>query len=208
MKTLIYHITHCSNIDSILQAGELKCCSSIHQQSVNYKSIANQNIQDRRSTFPVPIYPHGVVHDYVPFYFAPRSPMLYAIHKGNVEGYEGGQSDVIYLVTSVQRISQQGYSYVFTDGHAIMAFSEYYNELGDLDKIDWAVMRNRFWADTSDDSDRKRRRQAEFLVYKSLNIIDIEIFITSNTQVQNNILSKLRSVGHNIPVDININWYY
>jgi ssDNA thymidine ADP-ribosyltransferase, DarT len=32
------------------------------------------------------------------------------------------------------------------------------------DAIDWDVMKSRYWNDTNEDNDRKRRRQAEFLV--------------------------------------------
>ena len=61
-----------------------------------YKDIAHQNIQTRRSTTEVPVPPCRMLHDYVPCYFAPRSPMLYAIKNGKVEGYPGTQSDIIY----------------------------------------------------------------------------------------------------------------
>jgi hypothetical protein len=50
-------------------------------------SIAYEGIQQRRSEIEIPIPPYGILHDYIPFYFAPRSPMLYAIHKGMILGY-------------------------------------------------------------------------------------------------------------------------
>ena len=40
--------------------------------------------------------------DYVPFYFAPRSPMLYAIYKCNVQDYTGSQEEIVYLVSTVE----------------------------------------------------------------------------------------------------------
>jgi len=48
----------------------------------------------------VPLAPYGCVADYVPFYFAPRSPMLYKLHKGGVPNYTGGQDPLVYLVSS------------------------------------------------------------------------------------------------------------
>jgi ssDNA thymidine ADP-ribosyltransferase, DarT len=43
----------------------------------------------------VPLAPYGCVADYVPCYFAPRSPMLYKLHKGGVPNYSGGHVPVV-----------------------------------------------------------------------------------------------------------------
>ncbi|NQT12398.1 MAG: DUF4433 domain-containing protein [Planctomycetes bacterium] len=108
----------------------------------------------------------GVLHDYVPFYFAPRSPMLYVIHRGRVEGYQGGQRPVIYLVADAQSVAAADTGFVFTDGHAIMAVSNFYDDLMQLGNVPWAVMKSRMWNDTDRVPDRKRRRQSEFLVHR------------------------------------------
>lgn len=50
------------------------------EEPVDY-CIAHNTIQDRRAQTYVPCLPGGNPHDYVPFYFAPCSPMLYAAHK-------------------------------------------------------------------------------------------------------------------------------
>ncbi len=34
--------------------------------------------------------------------------------------------------------------------------------------IDWEIMKDRYWNDTDEDGDRKRRRQAEFLVHQAV----------------------------------------
>ena len=60
----------------------------------------------------------GTLADYVPFYFAPRSPMLYTIHGGNVAGYTEGQKPVVHLVSSVDAAVALGKPWCFTDGHA------------------------------------------------------------------------------------------
>ena len=54
---------------------------------------------------------------------------------------------------------------MFTDGHAVIEFSKTFESPDDLHHVDWAVMRERYWRDTIQDNDRKRRRQAEFLVH-------------------------------------------
>lgn len=65
-----------------------------------------------------------------------------------------------------QRKNKQTGSFCFTDGHGIMHFTEYYNDLTELHNIDWDIMKSKYWHDTIEDNDRKRRRMAEFLVYQ------------------------------------------
>ncbi len=89
MPTLIYHLTHQNNLPDILESGCLHCVNDLgNQASVN---IAHPAIQTRRAITPVSAGPGGALHDYVPFYFANRQPMLYALHRGNVEEYDEGQ---------------------------------------------------------------------------------------------------------------------
>ena len=162
--TPIYHITHVRNLPSILEQGGLYATSALAQRQVDHVNIAHRNIQDRRATTPVPVPPGGVLHDYVPFYFAPRSPMLYAIHRGSVRGYTEGQAPIVHLVSSTEVVAQHQRPFTFTDGHAIMAITHFYNDLRHLTQLDWTILRATFWADTLDDNDRTRRRNAEFLV--------------------------------------------
>jgi len=91
--------------------------------------------------------------------------MLYTINRGNVPNYTQGQEAVIHLVSHVEDIDARGdLDFVFTDGHAVMEFTTFFDDLNYLDNIDWDVMEARYWRDTNEDNDRKRRRQAEFLV--------------------------------------------
>jgi len=54
--------------------------------------------------------------------------------------------------------------WIFTDGHAKDRFTQFFNDLKDLDKIDWDIVSQRIWKNTGEDYDRQRRKQAEFLV--------------------------------------------
>lgn len=92
--------------------------------------------------------------------------MLLQLKTGRVEGYNEGQEPLIYLVSSAQRVRDSGAGFVFSDGHGIAAFTEWYAGLADLDKVDWDMVFQRYWRDTVDDMDRQRRKQAEFLVYR------------------------------------------
>ena len=163
-QTSIYHITHVDNLATIVAKGGLLCDRRVADHGLAKVGIAHQHIKKRRATRQVPIGPRGTLEDYVPFYFAPRSPMLLSIHRGYVEGYTGGQRSVVHLVSSVKRIVAAGLPFVFADGHAEMALSEFFDDLDDLTKVDWRIMAETYWTDTDEDGDRKRRRQAEFFV--------------------------------------------
>ena len=161
----IYHFTNYHNLASILTNEGLYANSLLTANGTEHTSIAYTDIQDKRSQTPVPVEPFGTLHDYVPFYYAPRSPMLYTLSRGNVLNHTEGQKPLIYLVSTVQRVVECGLQYAFTDGHGIMSFTRFYNQIDDLTKVDWALMKSIMWNDTNGDPDRKRRRQAEFPVH-------------------------------------------
>jgi hypothetical protein len=162
--TEIYHITHVKNLQRIVAEGGLCCDRSAQElKSVN---IGHMHIKERRLRRAVPLGPKGTVGEYVPFYFAPRSPMLYVISRGGVEGYADGEPPVIYLCSTAETVRKAGLRWVFTEGHADMDYTDFFDDLKDLGKIDWDLMQAKYWHDTNDDPDRKRRRQAEFLVHE------------------------------------------
>ncbi len=207
-QTLVYHITHIANLEGILQAGGLWCKAEQSRQQVTYQNIAHQNIQDRRATTLVPFGNGGLLHDYVPFYFAPRSPMLGAVHTGQVEGYDSGQASVLHLVSSVQRIQEAGLPFVFTDGHATVKFSAFFEDLKDLDRIDWALMKDRYWRDTPEDGDRKRRRQAEFLVHRFCPLGAFVGIGTCTEAIRSEVRQALDAFGLDLYTKVRRDWYY
>ena len=210
MPTFIYHITHINNLESIVKADGLLAYNALCEAKSKYTNIAAENIQDRRATIRVPCSKRGFLHDYVPFYFAPRSPMLYTINKGNVEGYSEGQTPIIYLVSEVETIADSNLYFAFTDGHAAMAFTDFFDNLEYLDEaIDWEVMESRYWFDTDEDNDRKRKRQAEFLVYNFFPWQLVTEVGVKNYQIKtevDNILEK--NTTHQPSVKIRTAWYY
>jgi hypothetical protein len=206
--TLIYHITHVDNLPAILAAGGLRCCGELHRLGITYQNIAYATLQDRRAGTVVPCGPGGNLHEYVPFYFAPRSPMLYTINQGNVPGYTQGQRPVLHLVSTAQAVYSANRPAVFTDGHAIMALSEFFTDLADLDRIDWDLMDAVYWADTLDDNDRKRRRQAEFPVHQQVPWELITEIGVLDRPLRAQVEQLLAAASHRPPVTIRRKWYY
>ena len=208
-QTVIYRITRYKNLEGILIRGGIYATNFQPDDGIEYYPIHHVGIQNLRSDTLVPCGPGGCIHDYVPFYFGPRSPMLYAIHKNNVAGYTGGQQPIIYICAYVENVNKQGLEFVFTDGHAIMThLTHFYDNLDDLKKLDWDVIRGKYWFDNEQNPDRCRRRQAEFLVYKFLPLESIFGIVVIDKRMKNKVDSTL--VKHNIsmPIVVNRTWYY
>lgn len=205
-QTRIYHITHLRNLASILRSRGLHAKGRLAgRASVD---LAYESVQERRNRTRVPCGPGGVLHDYVPFYFGPRSPMLYALKGGWVEGYSEGQAPIVHLCTSAEQVDADGLGYVFTNGHAIMVPSDFYSDLADLDCVDLPLMSAKYWFDTQSDPDRKRRRQAEFLIHKFApwELIDEIGVINKSTKAKVEAITA--SATHRPPIVVRKGWYY
>ena len=208
IPTPIYHITPIDNLRMILASGGLLAKRMLDKKDTGYTSIAHQSIQDRRASTQVFCGPGGVLHDYVPFYFAPRSPMLFTISRDNVAGFSGGQYSIVHLVSTAQAVQEAGLGFVFSDGHGIMTITDFYDDLSHLDEVDWQIMQTNYWADTDDDSDRKRRRQAEFLIHKRFPAQLIQEIGVINRKIKQETDSLLAEFESTIPVVVRPGWYY
>lgn len=203
----IYHITHIDNLPSILEVGGLLANSQL--QPNQFTDIAHGGIQDRRARIQVPCAARGTLHDYVPFYFAPRSPMLYTISRGNVEGYRDGQTSILHLVIDITPLVELDFAFTFTDGHAVMAYSDFYEDLNLLEHvIDWDLMNDPYWANTPEDNNRRCRRQAEFLVHKFCPWDFVTKIGVINSNMLNQVCDLLQQYNDSTPVNVYRYWYY
>jgi hypothetical protein len=206
--TAIYHITHLRNLPGIIAGKCLHCDARVAASKLGVVGIAHQHIKDRRARKSVPVKPGGFVADYVPFYFAPRSPMLFAIDRGQVAGFDGGQSSVLYLVSSVRQVIAKGLPFCFTDGHAEMGPTLYYNDWrNDRDKVPWDVMDLRYWNDTAAEPDRKRRRQAEFLVQQAFPWDGFEKIGVYDSAAAGEV-QRILAGRTTPPVEVHRDWYF
>src|SRR5437764_965792 len=94
----IYHITHSNNLARITADGCL-FSDKIMVNRGDATVVGMGTIKTRRLGLPVRCHPGDFVGDYVPFYFCPRSVMLYVIHAGNHPEltYRGGQEPILHL---------------------------------------------------------------------------------------------------------------
>jgi len=77
-------------------------------------------------------------------------------------------------------------------------------------EIDWKAVNLRDWYDTPDDSDWKRRKQAEFLVYHELPFSAISHIAVYNEKSKSIVLSKFMENDKSDTVEVIIKpqWYY
>lgn len=203
----LYRILHIDNLDYIIKIGKLTCHNH-PEKDPNYIGIGDETLIKSRSNRSIKLEPFGNFSDYVSFYFTNRSPMLYVIKKGKENVIKREMSDIIYLVTKYDIIKNSGLKYVYFNGHAYQEISDCYNDDSGLETIDWDVINDRIWRNTDDDSDRQRRKQAEFLVYKeiSLNyIIGIGVY---NSNIKEEIDVKIKKNNLNLKCKVKHDWYY
>lgn len=134
--------------------------------------------------------------------------MLYTISQGNVVGYNGGQADILHLVSQTEIVEQHDLPFVFTDGHAEMLLSKQFDNLDDLNKLDWTIISARHWHDTNEDNDRKRRKQAEFLVHHFFPWTGIMQIGIMTEEAANNVSVILAQQENPPPIVVRRNWYY
>lgn len=164
--TTILRFTHVDNLDTTIRRGGLHAPNHVPNDGLPYRFCHSAEHQSARAAVPIPLDPGGTIHDYVPFYFGYLSPMMLNLKTGRVEGYSEGQDPLIYLVSSAQAIRAADLRFVFSDGHGLARFTEWFDDLTRLDAVDWDVVYRRYWTDTIDDMDRQRKKQAEFLVHQ------------------------------------------
>src|SRR5262245_2538458 len=210
----IYHITHIKNLPAILAQGGLLCDAEAEQRQICQQSIAYDEIKERRKRRQVKtlsgqsVSAGGVVADYVPFYFANRSPMLCAIYRQSVPRFQGIERDIVYLVSSVERVVSKRAKWCFTNGHAAEAVTNFFDDLASLSKLDWEIIDSWKWSDSLSDPDRKRKKQAEFLVASQFSWEWIEALGVMDAGMVEKVQLLIADCDHKPVVKTQPKWYY
>jgi ssDNA thymidine ADP-ribosyltransferase DarT-like protein len=203
----IYHITHLKNLAGMLAAGALFSDHRVVVDGDQPVVIGFDHIKERRMRKIVHCHPHLHVGDFVPFYFCPRSIMLYVIEKRNSElTYRGGQREIVHLVSDVDRAvcAAGGRAWAFTDGNASTAYTNFYNDLSLLPEVvDWNAVNATMWSDPA----IKEKKQAEFLVQNTFPwsaVMEIGVFDQSVAETVREIVGTVPSPS----VGVQRAWYY
>ncbi|WP_256369538.1 type II toxin-antitoxin system toxin DNA ADP-ribosyl transferase DarT [Moorella sp. E306M] len=206
----IYHITHVENLPSIIKEGRLWSDAEMIARGGPVASIGMSTIKQRRLKLPVKCYPKDRVGEYVPFYFCPRSIMLYLLYCGNHSEltYHDGQEPIVHLEAdlyeTVRWAKSQGQRWAFTLSNAGATYTEFRNRLDQLEEIDWEAVAARDFRDEN----VKERKQAEFLIYNFFPWHLVRRIGVQSLRIKKRVLQVLTRSRHQPIVEIRKDWYY
>ncbi len=165
----IYHITHVENLPEIMATGGLLSDRAIIERGGPPRGIGLSSIKRRRiEELEVDCHPGTNVGDYVPFYFCPRSVMLFVIYRANHPEltYRGGQDPIVHLEADLLAVIEWAAAHrrrwAFSLSNAGARCVEFRASGAEMDQIDWEAIAN--W--DFRDHDVRGRKQAEFLLHE------------------------------------------
>lgn len=210
----IYHILHVDRISSIIANGCLWSDSEATRRRVPGTTIGMDTIKQRRRTRRLDSYPDLCVGDCVPFYFCPRSVMLYVIHMAdNPElKYREGQAPIVHLEADLHEVvswaERNGHRWAFTLSNAGANYFEDYADLAFLDSIDWSAVQADWWSGSGISESVERNKQAEFLIecYFPWELVS-RIGVRSQN-VCEQVKELIQESSHRPCVEVRPDWYY
>ena len=207
-KPKIYHIVHVDRLASIVSDNCLWSDAEILGHSRPGTTIGMSDIKRRRLTNALSSGAGLRVGDCVPFYFCPRSVMLFVIHMANHPSldYRGGQGPIVHLQAdlndAVVWAGENQRRWAFTLSNAGSYYFQDYCDLAQLTKIDWNAVRARQWRDC------REEKQAEFLLERSFPWTLVERIGVHSDRVGQQVHDAIRGADHQPPVERERSWYY
>lgn len=208
----IFHITHVDNLASIVADNHIEADGRRMRCGGNQTSIGMTEIKQRRlNKIAVSCHPNTMVGDYVPFYFCPRSIMLYILHMGNhpdMAHYRDGQDPILHLQvdmeTAINWADQNRIPWTFSDRNAGSYYAAFDNNRNGLAKLDWESIRSNDFRDPV----VKEGKQAEFLIHDTCPWHLVEKIGVFNEKIYSQVIDILQNARHKPVVSIKKTWYF
>lgn len=204
----LYHIVHVDRLASIVADGGLACDAHMALRPSPGTTIGLHGIKQRRLQRQLTSHPRLRVGDCVPFYFCPRSVMLYLIHQANHPelSYRGGQGPIVHLEFELQSrvawANQHGRRWAFTLSNAGSNFFEDRADLAQLPEIDWAAVQAQDWRQCKDG------KQAEFLLESTAPWHLVRRIGVQSGTLYPRVAAALAQDSHRPAVELRADWYY
>src|SRR4030042_2160820 len=207
----IYHITHIGNLDTILRDKVLWSDAKRLELGLECEIVGMSEIKRRRlEELEVKCHSGTMVGEYVPFYFCPRSIMLYILYLGNHPDidYCEGQEPIIHLQAdlkaAVKWATGNKIRWAFSDINAGTYAAQFYDDFSQLnDLINWSALEATDWHDAA----IKEYKQAEFLIYESFPLGLVEKIGVCNNRIRDQVIDKLRDTA-SLEISVEKEWYY
>lgn len=207
----IYHITHVDNFPAIVRDRVLLSDATIAGRGGPNVMIGMSEIKRRRiEEIIVACHPDTKVGDYVPFYFCPRSVMLFLIQKANHPDliYLGGQGPIVHLEADLNEVvewaAREDRRWAFSLSNAGSYYVEFRNHLDELDLINWTAVSEQDFRSP----DVKEGKQAEFLVHGTFPWALVRRIGVYSADIKARAETALEGASHRPPVEILRHWYY
>ena len=207
----IYHITHIDNLRAIATQGELISDAQRIARAIDCSLVGMDTIKHRRlETITVSVCPGTKVGEYVPFYFCPRSIMLYILYKANHPDltYRGGQHPMVHLEADLEAAIQWAETkpipWAFSDGNAGASLTQFYSQRTDLNEINWSAIASTDFRD----SQIKDQKQAEFLTFGTFPWTLIHKIGTINKTMAAQIEEAIEGIPHQPIIEVKRDWYF
>ena len=205
----IYHIVHVDRLPSIIADGGLLCDAEIARRDAVGTTIGMNDLKRKRLTERrLQTYPDLLVGACVPFYFCPRSVMLYVIKQANHPdlSYRGGQGPIVHLQADLRATvawaERFNLRWAFTLSNASAYYFEDRIDLARLHEIDWRAVGAPSWQHC------KEGKQAEFLVERRFSWELVSRIGVLSRQVSHQVATALEESAHRPSVEIRREWYY
>jgi ssDNA thymidine ADP-ribosyltransferase, DarT len=210
----IYHILHEDRLPSIVGRGRMLCHAQVIAEGLDGTNIGMNGIKQRRLTLALTSRPGLMVGACVPFYFCPRSVMLFLIHRANHPEltYTGGQGPIVHLEADLLSVvawaNQNNARWAFALSNAGSNYFEDRADLSKLDEIDWSAVTARQWAGVGVPASVKEGKQAEFLLEAFFPWSLVERIGVLSQPIAQRVANSLRQAAYRPPVVIRTDWYY
>jgi len=204
----IYRISHVDRLPSIVEDDWLWCDAEFLRHPQIGTNIGMVQIKQRRLQLALASHPDLHVGDCVPFYFCPRSVMLYVIYQANYPEliYRGGQGPIIHLEADLRQTvawaDAHNQRWAFTLSNAGSTYFEDRCNLAQINDIDWGAVQARDWQQC------KEGKQAEFLIERQFPWELVERIGVRSPQVSDQVVEALQNAARKPRIEILPEWYY
>jgi len=207
----IYHITHVDNLPRIIADGCLVSDATIAVRGGPAVIIGMSEIKRRRiEELAVKCHPDTKVGDYVPFFFCPRSIMLYVLFRDNNPEltYHGGQGPIVHLEADLNEVigwaDENGRRWAFSLSNAGAFYAQFHCRREELGLLDWKAIA----ATDFSRRDVSHAKQAEFLLHDSFPGELVRRVGVASEAVRVRVAEAVRGASHRPLVEVRPDWYY